>query len=139
MGIKNIEDVYFIGEGDTSQENGNRGQSERLCHITGLDKLMSSRKYRYYLSCGHVTERPIGESFYYCDRCGAKLANQADSERWHYEHECCGEPRGFVLSDPDNFGRPSCTELWCEHCDIELDVEWAYCPKCGKEIRSDLI
>lgn len=49
----------------------------------------------------------------------------------------CGEPRRFVPYDADNFGNPSFTELWCEHCDIELDPDWAFCPKCGARVESD--
>lgn len=25
-------------------------------------------------------------------------------------------------------------ELWCEHCDIELDDSWSYCPHCGARV-----
>ena len=49
----------------------------------------------------------------------------------------CGEQRGFIMSDPDNFGHMSFTELWCEHCDIELDPEWLFCPHCGARVERD--
>lgn len=26
-------------------------------------------------------------------------------------------------------------ELWCEHCDIELDDSWRFCPMCGARIK----
>lgn len=56
-------------------------------------------------------------------------------ERWNTRAErTCGEPRGFIPHDQDNFGHPSFTELWCEHCDIELDPEWDYCPYCGAKV-----
>ena len=25
-------------------------------------------------------------------------------------------------------------ELWCEHCDIELDDSWRFCPSCGAKV-----
>lgn len=55
--------------------------------------------------------------------------------QWNTSAErTCGEPRGFIPYDQDNFGHPSFTELWCEHCDIELDPEWEYCPNCGAKV-----
>lgn len=51
----------------------------------------------------------------------------------------CGQPRGFIPCDSDSFGNPSFTELWCEHCDIELDPEWAFCPKCGARVERDAL
>lgn len=56
-------------------------------------------------------------------------------DAWNTRAErTCGEPRGFTPHDQDNFGHPSFTELWCEHCDIELDPEWDYCPNCGAKV-----
>lgn len=23
---------------------------------------------------------------------------------------------------------------WCEHCDVELDEDWRYCPNCGRKV-----
>ena len=57
------------------------------------------------------------------------------NEAWNTRAErTCGEPRGFIPHDQDNFGHPSFTELWCEHSDIELDPEWEYCPHCGAKV-----
>ena len=56
-------------------------------------------------------------------------------ESWNTRAErTCGEPRGFIPYDQDNFGHPSFIEIWCEHCDIELDPEWEYCPQCGAKV-----
>lgn len=51
----------------------------------------------------------------------------------------CGKPRCFVPCDPDNFGHPSFMEVWCEHCDIELDPEWEWCPRCGARVREEML
>ena len=50
--------------------------------------------------------------------------------------EACGEWRG----DPrqDAIGHAAAhedDELWCEHCDIELDESWLYCPNCGARVE----
>lgn len=46
----------------------------------------------------------------------------------------CGQPRGFIPCDSDSFGNMSFAELWCEHCDIEIDPEWQFCPSCGAKV-----
>lgn len=67
-----------------------------------------------------------------------KSSVQKAIEAWNTRYErTCGEPRGFVPRDPDNFGNPSFAELWCEHCDIELDPDWMYCPRCGAKVVDD--
>lgn len=58
------------------------------------------------------------------------------AERWNRRAErTCGEWRG----DPrhDAIGHAAAhedDELWCEHCDIELDESWLYCPNCGAKV-----
>ena len=61
------------------------------------------------------------------------------AERWNRRAErTCGEWRG----DPrqDAIGHAAAhegDELWCEHCDIELDEDWSYCPYCGARVVSE--
>lgn len=59
-----------------------------------------------------------------------------DGEAWQ-KVRTCGQPRGFIPCDSDSFGSMSFAELWCEHCDIELDPEWQFCPSCGAKIEGD--
>ena len=49
----------------------------------------------------------------------------------------CGQPRGFIPCDSDSFGNMSFAELWCEHCDIEIDPEWQFCPSCGAKVVAE--
>ena len=56
-----------------------------------------------------------------------------DGEAWQ-KVRTCGQPRGFIPCDSDSFGSMSFAELWCEHCDIELDPEWQFCPNCGAKV-----
>ena len=66
---------------------------------------------------------------------GYRFSNQEAIEAWNTRFEpTCGEPRGFIECDEDNFGNPSFAELWCEYCDIELDHEWKHCPSCGRRV-----
>ena len=58
-----------------------------------------------------------------------------DGEAWQ-KGRTCGQPRGFIPCDSDSFGSMSFAELWCEHCDIELDPEWQFCPSCGATVAS---
>ena len=58
-----------------------------------------------------------------------------DGEAWQ-KVRTCGQPRGFIPCDSDSFGSMSFAELWCEHCDIELDPEWQFCPSCGATVAS---
>lgn len=58
-----------------------------------------------------------------------------DGEAWQ-KARTCGQPRGFIPCDSDSFGSMSFAELWCEHCDIELDPEWQFCPSCGATVAS---
>lgn len=58
-----------------------------------------------------------------------------DGEAWQ-KVRTCGQPRGFIPCDSDSFGSMSFAELWCEHCDIELDPEWQFCPSCGAAVAS---
>lgn len=48
----------------------------------------------------------------------------------------CGEWRGDPRHDAvgDSTAHED-DELWCEHCDEELDEDWAFCPWCGRRIR----
>lgn len=58
-----------------------------------------------------------------------------------------GQRVGSVSVDRDALrGHPRCDaighaaaheddELWCEHCDIELDDSWRFCPMCGARIK----
>ena len=59
-----------------------------------------------------------------------------DGEAWQ-KVRTCGQPRGFIPCDSDSFGSMSFAELWCEHCDIELDPEWQFCPSCGAKIEGE--
>ena len=85
----------------------------------------------------------------HCDECGCQIqakvpledARSADAnakvfEKWNRRAErTCGEWRGDPR--PDAIGHAAeheDDELWCEHCDIELDEEWAYCPNCGAKV-----
>lgn len=53
--------------------------------------------------------------------------------------ELCGEWRGDPRHDAvgDSAAHED-DELWCEHCDKELDEDWAFCPWCGRKIREQL-
>lgn len=58
--------------------------------------------------------------------------------QWYVPERTCGEWRGDPR--PDAIGHAAeheDDELWCEHCDIELDEEWAYCPYCGARVVSE--
>ena len=59
-----------------------------------------------------------------------------DGEAWQ-KVRTCGQPRGFIPCDSDSFGSMSFAELWCEHCDIELDPDWQFCPSCGAKIEGE--
>lgn len=59
-----------------------------------------------------------------------------DGEAWQ-KVRTCGQPRGFIPCDSGSFGSMSFAELWCEHCDIELDPEWQFCPSCGAKIEGE--
>lgn len=59
-----------------------------------------------------------------------------DGEAWQ-KVRTCGQPRGFIPCDSDSFGSMSFAEIWCEHCDIELDPEWQFCPSCGAKIEGE--
>lgn len=59
-----------------------------------------------------------------------------DGEAWQ-KVRTCGQPRGFIPCDSDSFGSMSFAELWCEHCDIELDPEWQFCPNCGAKVVAE--
>lgn len=59
-----------------------------------------------------------------------------DGEAWQ-KARTCGQPRGFIPCDSDSFGSMSFAELWREHCDIELDPEWQFCPSCGAKIEGE--
>ena len=55
--------------------------------------------------------------------------------RRYVPERTCGEWRG----DPrhEAIGHAAAhedDELWCEHCDIELDESWLYCPNCGARV-----
>lgn len=56
-----------------------------------------------------------------------------NGEAWQ-KVRTCGQPRGFIPYDSDSFGNMSFAGLWCEHCDIELDPEWQFCPSCGAKV-----
>ena len=82
------------------------------------------------------------------DCCGECPVSTSDLLPWLYEtreeataawnrraERTCGEWRG----DPrqDAIGHAAAhegDELWCEHCDIELDEDWSYCPHCGARV-----
>lgn len=57
-------------------------------------------------------------------------------EMWNRRAErTCGEWRGDPR--PDAIGDAAAhenDELWCEHCDTELDENWSYCPYCGARV-----
>ena len=42
----------------------------------------------------------------------------------------CGEWRG----SPGSVWEEDSLELWCEHCDREIDPDWSYCPFCGAKV-----
>lgn len=44
------------------------------------------------------------------------------------------QTHGFEWAKDTRRAERTCGE-WCEHCDIELDEEWAYCPHCGARIE----
>lgn len=47
----------------------------------------------------------------------------------------CGELRGEPRHDAIGYSAAhEDDELWCEHCDIELDDSWRFCPNCGSRI-----
>nr|WP_314638693.1 hypothetical protein [uncultured Olsenella sp.] len=56
----------------------------------------------------------------------------------------CGEIRDdAICHDHDETGELCDYEVWCEHCDQELDQDyyptWKHCPWCGREIREGLM
>lgn len=100
-----------------------------------------------FCSDGGKPELWIGsyDAHVFCAKCGMSAKGsgcgfrddmaRAAIKNWNTRYErTCGEPRGFIPYDRDNFGHPSFAELWCEHCDIELDPEWEYCPHCGAKV-----
>lgn len=84
-----------------------------------------------YYSGDHPLIRDLEEP----EDCERVLAEHM-AELWNRRAErTCGEWRG----DPrhDAIGHAAAhedDELWCEHCDIELDESWLYCPHCGAKV-----
>lgn len=64
-------------------------------------------------------------------------AIEAWNTRTSAEHTC-GEWRGWENPDPSAFHDDD-RELWCQHCDIELDEGWSYCPSCGAKVVNKVI
>ena len=58
-------------------------------------------------------------------------------EKWNRRAErTCGEWRGDPRPDAVGWAAEhEDDELWCEHCDVELDEDWTYCPHCGARIE----
>lgn len=48
----------------------------------------------------------------------------------HVPERTCGEWRG----EQGSYGEEDTMELWCEHCDIELEEGWVFCPGCGAKV-----
>lgn len=47
----------------------------------------------------------------------------------------CGEYRGYPRHDAISYwAAHEDDELWCEYCDIELEPDWDFCPKCGAKV-----
>lgn len=73
-----------------------------------------------------------------CERCGASsvlrsLGGEA-IESWNARAErTCGEWRGETYMTDSGFTETD-AQLWCEHCDIPLEEDWRYCPKCGARV-----
>ena len=76
----------------------------------------------------------------YCENCGAVsnicMTEEEAVEAWNRRDErTCGEWRGDSRQDAIGYAAAhECDELWCEHCDIELDDGWCYCPNCGAKV-----
>lgn len=53
-----------------------------------------------------------------------------DERRAYVPERTCGEWRGSCGSvwEEDDL------ELWCEHCDMPLEVDWKHCPNCGAKV-----
>ena len=58
------------------------------------------------------------------------------AEAWNRRAErTCGELRGEPRHDAIGYSAAhEDDELWCEHCDIELDDSWLFCPNCGARV-----
>ena len=81
-----------------------------------------------------------------CLECGAiargvysmsdERAESSAAKRWNRRAErTCGELRGEPRHDAIGYSAAhEDDELWCEHCDIELDDSWRFCPNCGSRI-----
>lgn len=55
-------------------------------------------------------------------------------ERTSDERGTCGEWRNeCTYYDPTGVD----AELWCEHCDEPLEVDWDFCPYCGRKVMVD--
>lgn len=94
------------------------------------EKMM--HRLRIALGIGH--EVSAYGKFRYYRAVAERLANLIEPE----PERTCGEWRG----DPrhDAIGHAAAhedDELWCEHCDIELDESWLYCPHCGARVVNE--
>ena len=80
----------------------------------------------------------VGAAKVSCTGCGVTTPFFVDVddavEAWNTRVErTCGEWRGEVYITNGGFTE-SDAHLWCEHCDIPLEEDWRYCPKCGAKI-----
>ena len=74
-----------------------------------------------------------------CTGCGATMNGSNRHMNlcaWNRRAErTCGELRGEPRHDAIGYSAAhEDDELWCEHCDIELDDSWRFCPNCGAKV-----
>lgn len=103
----------------------------RPCPFCGGEATLSEDDGGYLVDCG-VCGAAVG----YFGR-GLPDARGAAVAAWNRRAErTCGEWRGDPRPDAVGWAAEhEDDELWCEHCDVELDEDWTYCPHCGARIE----
>lgn len=69
----------------------------------------------------------------FCNTTCGCVSCDHDGSAW-VKRRTCGEWRGYTPPNPSGFNDDDGATLWCEHCDIELDEDWAFCPNCGAKV-----
>ena len=78
-GMNPSTDCRWYGDIESAIEAWNK-RAEKTCTITSMRNLMLYGREvitEFGLSCGHTTEKREGESFNYCEKCGAKVKANA--------------------------------------------------------------
>lgn len=68
-----------VGEPETMVSCVGYIPPEPLCYITDVREQRMcgfNTKQTYFLSCGHKTEKRIGERFNFCEQCGARVVGR---------------------------------------------------------------